>query len=540
MDNPNIVFGGILFFITIAIIILAYYSFMRRNVVGSLQLALLCIFSAFYTFGYSMELLSQTLPKIDFWSQIQYIGLPFIPSTWVLLSYAILNVIPKRKTLLYLFLFIFPFLTFIFRVSSSDLHLQYFAINLVSNGHFLVLEITRGVWFYVHYAFFGICIALSFKNYLQYFNGVVGVLKKQAAVLIIASLAPIFSLTLNFFNIFPYKMDSGPFFVFVEFILLTVAIFRFKLLSLIMLSREKVFDWISDSVLVFDRQLNLIDFNITAKQLFTELSERALGQPLKTSLEKYHRFCEKVEEWDLIKNGRVSTGEKDIEKSFSEDEGFEFELTDKTNRTRYYFVKFSILREEKTWVGSAVMISDFTKQHELVKQLEVTSSTDALTGLLNRGSFFELMEAKICGMPNSKTGMALIIMDIDHFKGINDEFGHRAGDKVLKEIADISSKCIRENDLLGRYGGEEFVIFMPETTNENSLKVAERILSTVATTEFVWEGSKMKVSASLGIAFCGLYNKSKCVEDDLMFSNADKALYNAKRNGRNRIETMNI
>ena len=114
------------------------------------------------------------------------------------------------------------------------------------------------------------------------------------------------------------------------------------------------------------------------------------------------------------------------------------------------------------------------------------------------------------------------------------------GDEILILVSNIIKASFRSTDLIFRYGGEEFVIFMPETTSENAVKVAERILSTVASTEFVWEGSKMKVSASLGVAFCGLYNKSKCVEDDLMFSNADKALYNAKRNGRNRIETMNI
>jgi diguanylate cyclase (GGDEF)-like protein len=129
----------------------------------------------------------------------------------------------------------------------------------------------------------------------------------------------------------------------------------------------------------------------------------------------------------------------------------------------------------------------------------------------------------------------MIILDLDFFKKINDNYGHQAGDAVLKEVADICVNSIRSIDILGRYGGEEFIIFLPETTLMDCQKVSSRILSNISAAEIFYEGKCIKVTASLGIT--GV--ESATAESlEYFLKYADEALYRAKSDGRNCIRSI--
>ncbi len=159
-------------------------------------------------------------------------------------------------------------------------------------------------------------------------------------------------------------------------------------------------------------------------------------------------------------------------------------------------------------------------------------STDSLTGIFNRKAIVETIQEEFTKAKLRNTALSFILFDIDHFKKINDTYGHPAGDYVLKEICDlIKTKMIRQRDALGRYGGEEFALLLPQTNSQIAIDVAERIRSAIEKHCFLFEDKQILVTISLGVV--ALDSTSKTYND--LIALADKALYDAKNNGRNRV-----
>jgi diguanylate cyclase (GGDEF)-like protein len=172
-----------------------------------------------------------------------------------------------------------------------------------------------------------------------------------------------------------------------------------------------------------------------------------------------------------------------------------------------------------------------------VKRLQAklleTSTRDALTGLYNRRYFMEALTAEVERAARYKRNLSLLLIDIDHFKTVNDTWGHPAGDKVLTGIAQQLSFCSRQNDIVGRYGGEEFAVILPDTGPKGARLAGEKVRLAVADTKFTSIEASLQMTASVGIAS---NTHEKSVEE--LVEAADKALYQAKENGRNRVESF--
>ena len=169
------------------------------------------------------------------------------------------------------------------------------------------------------------------------------------------------------------------------------------------------------------------------------------------------------------------------------------------------------------------------------QKLEVLAYTDYLTGLRNRRSFIEQAETELYRSIRYNRRFSLIMFDIDYFKGINDTFGHSVGDVVLQEISKISRDILREIDIIGRIGGEEFAILLPETDIEESTQVAQRLCDTISEAEVSTSDKKLKFTASFGVVFADKLNK---LTIDELLNQADNALYQAKKSGRNKVCTV--
>ncbi|MCF6172474.1 MAG: diguanylate cyclase [Campylobacteraceae bacterium] len=166
-------------------------------------------------------------------------------------------------------------------------------------------------------------------------------------------------------------------------------------------------------------------------------------------------------------------------------------------------------------------------------KLEILASMDMLTGARSRRSFFDIGTQYISIAQRENKPLSFIMMDLDHFKKINDTYGHQTGDKVLKNFAKVVAKNIRKSDLFGRVGGEEFAIILSNTNIDKALKVAEKIRSQVSTNDLKFQEKTIHITVSLGIAMLA--------NDDILdtiFEKADKALYTSKQNGRNRITVV--
>jgi diguanylate cyclase (GGDEF)-like protein len=165
------------------------------------------------------------------------------------------------------------------------------------------------------------------------------------------------------------------------------------------------------------------------------------------------------------------------------------------------------------------------------QELLQLASTDLLTGLANRRAIMQQAMVEIRRANRYQKDLAVLMLDIDHFKQINDQHGHAAGDKVLAEFADLCRQSIRDTDLAGRYGGEEFFILLPEIDLKTAILSAERIRMTVAGHAFTLrDNTVLNITCSLGIA---MYLPDRDDLDKLLLR-ADQALYQAKHQGRNR------
>ncbi len=172
---------------------------------------------------------------------------------------------------------------------------------------------------------------------------------------------------------------------------------------------------------------------------------------------------------------------------------------------------------------------------ELEHRILRLASTDYLTGLLNRRAFLERLERELNRCQREVSRMGIIIMDIDHFKRVNDNFGHQVGDLVLQEFSNILVKLCRSYDFIGRYGGEEFIVCLPGADKWNTYQIAERIRSTIENKKTLLPNkeSSVSITASFGIASM---EPGQIKSADKLINEADEALYRAKAQGRNRIE----
>lgn len=176
---------------------------------------------------------------------------------------------------------------------------------------------------------------------------------------------------------------------------------------------------------------------------------------------------------------------------------------------------------------SHVFIGDLNRAEQ---QLQEMATKDYLTGLLNRREAYRRINDEIARTGRTGQPLSFILFDIDHFKRLNDTYGHNAGDMVLKQLSVKLLAALRDYDIACRYGGEEFLVVAPETDAQQAFTLAERLRSTIATTSFCTDTQTISVTVSIGVA---QLNKDETIEK--VIARADAALYHAKNTGRNRV-----
>jgi diguanylate cyclase (GGDEF)-like protein len=164
-------------------------------------------------------------------------------------------------------------------------------------------------------------------------------------------------------------------------------------------------------------------------------------------------------------------------------------------------------------------------------KITVLSQTDELTGLLNMRAFNNILDKEIAAAARYNSPYTVMMIDVDELKQVNDHYGHTAGSMLVKVVASSLKNCVRNSDVLARYGGDEFVILMPQTTTENARIAAERIRAAIDNTSFDMDGNRIVATVSVGIA-----SYPDCVDKaEVVLDKADIALYRSKQSGRNQV-----
>lgn len=192
-------------------------------------------------------------------------------------------------------------------------------------------------------------------------------------------------------------------------------------------------------------------------------------------------------------------------------------------------MQFALLRDERN--QNCKLLKEIAHRKSLETQLRTLAERDALTGINNRGHFIKLATALLQRSQHENRPFCLFMIDVDHFKSINDTWGHSHGDWVLTKIAEACSQSLRPMDVIGRFGGEEFVMALPNASPEDAQVVAERLKKQVAELALMEDMSELRLSITIGIAVA--HSKEDTLES--LIKRADQMLYVGKRDGRNRI-----
>lgn len=293
---------------------------------------------------------------------------------------------------------------------------------------------------------------------------------------------------------------------------------------------EATLDSMVDACIITNEKGIIENFNQIALQRFGYTAEELMGQPIEIL----------IPEGDHKRNHAHYMESSSMHKKVLF-KGRELKAITKHGELLSSEITVTPLKqsEDLKFVGIIHDISDRMKLMEqlgsLLNQLRDEATKDYLTGLLNRKAFFEQAEQIWLSAKEHHQPISLLMIDIDHFKRINDSFGHDAGDRVLIEVANVFSQNCREEDLVCRYGGEEFIILLENKDEQPTLEFASRLKKIIQEMSVSEQGEVIRFSISVGVA-TGSALELNSIET--FISHADQALYQAKANGRNRVEVF--
>jgi diguanylate cyclase (GGDEF)-like protein len=454
--------------------------------------------------------LLELLASSQQWSVI-FMKLSFIPSmliapTLVWLGYAFVGE-GQKKFIKYFFV---PFLLLIVSMLTNELH-QWFWIDteFIQYGPFLGVHNIYGPLFYsfaiLSYAtiFFAAGVLLSnLINIAKYFRN------KAVPAIILLSLTVFWNIA-YVMNLIPLDKDFSPIVYNFILVILVYAAVRQKLFNVFLVPRQRIFDYIRDGVVIFDENETILDINQAALSLL-HLEASCVGERLEDTIpfwDSLHFIFPEEEstDSDLVPSSVLSMGQS----------------------PEMVYLDVSI---SQIGYGFVMMLHDVTEIQKLLIQIEEMANFDSLTKLRNRRSFFNMVEGLIASAKRNRQPITVMLMDIDDFKQVNDQFGHSTGDRVLVQIASFLSTSLRAVDVKARYGGDEFIILLPQTDVEAAKIVSTRLFQGIEETIAEMGIPGLNVSVSIGVSGRDVLGRSQSLME--IVEEADKALYFVKNKGK--------
>lgn len=313
----------------------------------------------------------------------------------------------------------------------------------------------------------------------------------------------------------PYGIDLGPVSMSISFILHGLALFSFQMFHVAPIAREKVFESMLEGVVVLNQHGEIIDYNKAMLEVIPMLNSFSIGRQIEKILSEDQKLAA------LIRRGEECDYEQ-IEE----------------NRNTYYQVRFSPVLKNASNIGTIITFVNITERVEMQKKLHQLASYDGLTNIYNRTFFMHQSVNKLKSIKQKEGYASLIMFDIDHFKQINDTYGHEAGDIVLANVAQLAKSSLEPQDIIGRYGGEEFIILLPGKSVKEASELANIIRISIAESLAHIHGQTIYVTSSFGISPVLLAQSDQKEAIKLAIRKADHALYTAKNNGRNNVQSF--
>jgi diguanylate cyclase (GGDEF)-like protein len=443
---------------------------------------------------------------------VQNFAIPFIAVTWLFVAKRFTSYSNKlfwKKELLYM---IIPILLFI----SSQLH--YFTpINWYYNTYEIIqyqgffgysidiLILEKAFMYYVGQAYSLLIIGYVAYLYIKRALEVKGIQKKQAIGLAISGILASILVIPAFFSRYTSNIDLTLYYLSIIGYMILYSVYHYELLTLMPLVNKSLFKDANSPILIFDDKFDLIEWN-------SKVSVFDFIVP---------KYQNKINE--VIKLPKLVESIKLIQP-------FSFDYNDK----HFVVEVLDLVNKNEKPIGYVVHFLEMSIFAERINKLDFLASHDQLTNTLNRNGFYDRFNHFIENI-DVDSAFTFLMYDFDDFKDVNDYFGHLGGDLVLKETSKLISEFLPSDSLLCRFGGEEFLIFIPHITLLESLDLAEKMRVLIENQNLIYQGKTIKTSISIGI-----YNCTKSIDSNLdsLIEKADKALYKSKKEGKNKVSTF--
>lgn len=490
---------------------------------------------AVWAFGYAMITMLPSLAAKIFWLRIENVGILTVPAFWFLFTvqYAQMDKWLNRYT--GALFFIIPVISLVFIFSERWFHLYYAAVRPISEtGGPLAIE--RGPWYLVTalqaYALNLIGTGVLIWRFLYYRN----IYRKQLAILVGAVLIP---LLINIFYQFAPRVipavsasvDLTPISFTVTAFLLSVGIFGLRLFDLIPIARHTVLEYIPEMVFVVDAHDRVLDANSEAQKMLGKSLDEIIG---KDPLEVFR-------EWSQLINRFLTSdaAHEEIQIPGDPPRTLEIDISPLYNQFNQLEGRVIVAHDitEHKWLENdlkylnEVLSNQLQEINKLREELEEQAVRDPLTNAYNRRYLSEFLDREVARAERENTPVTVVVMDMDNFKQFNDSYGHKCGDVILQAITKFLNEHSRRGDVVCRYGGEEFVILMPNVSLEIGFERAEMWRQDFSESVIDYEDMKLSATFSAGVATFPQHGAT----GDAILQAADKALYRSKEAGKNRV-----
>ncbi|QAA32141.1 hypothetical protein C1I91_11025 [Clostridium manihotivorum] len=499
------------FFAALLAGLFATYAFSKGTNCLIRTFSALCLLVSICLFGYLLELNSNLLPQMIFYNLIEYTALPFYPGCWLLLSLIHTKTIRTFKISVAWLIFIIPILTFFIRFTNSIHHYFYKSMTLKELWGLNFLYLEKGPWYLVFNSCMVLYLLVSIYVYMKNYKKVTAFEKSTYKVMILASLLPFIGLVLILVNPMQLGLNYIALLLPFSLSLILVALFKYDFLRLKTLAREVLFEKSTEAMILLDNTNRIMDHNTTAESIFSELKGQVNGKTIEYVLYRHPDFIEALKS-DCNQDIKSICGSSEV----------------------YFEIKILKITDDfGCTVGRLINLVNITERKNAQEALSILATTDSLTDLYNRSRFEELAKLTMERAKLYNTTFSLLMIDIDHFKIINDTYGHGAGDAVLKHLGTQMKDYFRKTDILARLGGEEFIVILPDTELEDGENLSEVFRNMISKRPVVYQDKSISFTLSIGIS---RFDPKLSNFDEIM-KLADDALYQSKKNGRNKVTT---
>lgn len=473
-------------------------------------LLLLCIAVCFYILGYTMELNSSSPPQIEFWNYIEYIGIPFISALWLTSALMYTGHFIRYKKILLLAIYVIPAITMLLRFTNYYHHLYFSSVSYVEEYGRLIFIKNPGPWMYVQTIHSMLMVLVAMGLFVS--DSVRSEEKHRGKIVltIAASTFAVAGLILSQIRPFGFTIDYMALCLPVTCVMVILAISWYDLLETKAIARNKAFQAGSDAILLLNRQNKVLDYNSSAKQLFEQINIR-LDNGYLTAL-----------------FSRVP----DLLESLEKEEPSVLKLCVHAEE-RYFDVTTKNIDDHSTSRGWMKTIRDVTEIYRLNEELKKQALTDELSMLGNRRAFMQIGKEWILKSDETGSTLHLLMLDLDHFKNVNDQYGHPAGDLVIRDFSRILKSHFGTDSLVARLGGEEFGILHEGFNDEEMMQSLNTLLTNIEQYTYRYRNHQFHVTVSIGVT-----KKQSDQTLEGMMSRADKALYQSKDQGRNCVTSL--